>query len=253
MKKYNKRDVFKRKNLIIIGILILLFSGFYFYNIFSKAGKLTVEKPSNLPYDVYGVDISHYNGKIRWNDLANSGISFAFLKATEGSSHVDKTFKNNWTNSRKTNIVVGAYHFMSFESSGETQAENFIKTVPKDSKSLPPVVDFEYYGKFEKNHPSQETVDKILKPLLSKLKSHYGKDPIIYVNSNMYTKYISGKYTNKIWLANLNVPKTLPDGKNWEFLQYSFNSKLPKYSGGIPHLDLNVFRGSKFSFASKYL
>ena len=66
-------------------------------------------------------------------------------------------------------------------------------------------------------------------------------------------KYISGKYKNRIWLADLKAPKKLPDGRSWEFLQYSFNSKLTKYAGGIPHLDLNVFRGSRFSFAAKYL
>ena len=254
MKKNIKMVNLNKKNIIaIIGIILVIAASIRVVNIISKGSKLSMEKPSNLNYEVFGVDISHHNGNIRWNDLANNGISFAFIKSTEGSSHKDKNFDTNWKNSKKAGITTGAYHFMSFESPGVDQAKNYIKTVPKEKDSLPPVVDFEYYGKFENNHPSQETVDKILKPLLKKLKDHYGKDPIIYVNSNMYKKYISGKYKNRIWLADLKAPKKLPDGRSWEFLQYSFNSKLTKYAGGIPHLDLNVFRGSRFSFAAKYL
>ena len=72
---------------------------------------------------------------------------------------------------------------MSFESSGETQAENFISNVPKESSSLPPVIDLELYGDFISNHPSQETVDSIIQPMLQMLEDHCDKKPIIYTTS----------------------------------------------------------------------
>ena len=80
-------------------------------------------------YPVKGVDVSSYQGEINWEILSEQNISFAFIKATEGSSLVDKNFAYNFEEAKKTSIAVGAYHFFSYDSKGETQAENFINTV----------------------------------------------------------------------------------------------------------------------------
>jgi GH25 family lysozyme M1 (1,4-beta-N-acetylmuramidase) len=32
-----------------------------------------------------GIDVSHYQGTINWNNVKAKGISFAFIKATEGT------------------------------------------------------------------------------------------------------------------------------------------------------------------------
>ena len=36
-------------------------------------------------YEIKGVDVSSYQGEIDWNILSSQNISFAFIKATEGS------------------------------------------------------------------------------------------------------------------------------------------------------------------------
>src|SRR5699024_11899075 len=50
------------------------------------------------PYDhpVHGIDISRWQGNIDWNRLRRTGISFAFLKATEGGDHADPEFQYYW-------------------------------------------------------------------------------------------------------------------------------------------------------------
>ena len=78
-----------------------------------------------------GVDVSAFQGKIDWHILAGESISFAFIKATEGSGYVDDNFEDNWRKASQTDLKIGAYHFFSYDSSGLTQAENFIQTVPK--------------------------------------------------------------------------------------------------------------------------
>ena len=40
-------------------------------------------------YELQGVDVSHFQGNIDWEVLKDQGISFAYIKATEGSGHVD--------------------------------------------------------------------------------------------------------------------------------------------------------------------
>ena len=78
-------------------------------------------------YDVVGIDVSHYQGKIDWNMIEKQKIDFAFIKATEGSSHIDECFEDNWSNAQDTSLKIGAYHFFSFESSGKKQAKLFLK------------------------------------------------------------------------------------------------------------------------------
>lgn len=47
-------------------------------------------------YSVRGIDVSSYQGEINWKTLSDQNISFAFIKATEGSSFVDKDFAYNF-------------------------------------------------------------------------------------------------------------------------------------------------------------
>jgi hypothetical protein len=41
---------------------------------------------------VQGVDVSHHQGAIDWRTLAADDIAFAYIKATEGTDHVDARF-----------------------------------------------------------------------------------------------------------------------------------------------------------------
>ena len=101
-------------------------------------------------YPVQGIDVSHYQGDIDWEMLENQGIDFAYVKATEGSSFVDERFTENWAGAGATAMKIGAYHFFSFDSEGETQAQNYIDTVGELSGKLLPVVYYKYLeGEFE--------------------------------------------------------------------------------------------------------
>ena len=109
------------------------------------------------PYPVKGVDVSEHQKDIDWKGLASEDISFAFIKATEGSSYVDKRFEENWKHANRTDLKVGAYHFMSYDTPGKSQAENFIKQVHWRFGMLPPVVDVEFYGDYISSHPKEES------------------------------------------------------------------------------------------------
>ena len=146
------------------------------------------------PYPVKGVDVSAHQKEIDWRGLASEDISFAFIKATEGSSHVDKNFKKNWREANGTDMKVGAYHFMSYDTPGKSQAENFIKQVHWRFGMLPPVVDVEFYGAYTSSHPSKSQMYDILDVILDEFEAKYGRKPIIYTNTYIYKNYISGRY-----------------------------------------------------------
>lgn len=96
--------------------------------------------------DLYGVDISHYQGTVDMRALADQGISFAYIKATEGAAHTDECFQANWENAKAAGLYRGAYHFFSFQSLGEEQARHFIETVGDLTGAMIPAVDVEPYG-----------------------------------------------------------------------------------------------------------
>ena len=196
-------------------------------------------------YQVRGVDVSNYQGEIDWTVLAGQGIDFAFIKATEGSTFQDKKFGYNLAQAYETDLRVGAYHFFSYDSSGETQAENFINTVPKLDNLLPPVIDIEFYGDKDHNPPSRQQTESILRPLLETLEQHYGKKPIIYAVEKSYDLYISGDYQEyPIWIRDVIEKPVLSDGRQWTFWQYCARKTLKGYKGEERFIDMNVFAGT---------
>lgn len=201
-------------------------------------------------YSVRGVDVSSYQGDIDWETLSKQNIDFAFIKATEGSGYEDPCFKQNWEEAMQTDLRIGAYHFFSFDSAGKTQAENFIKTVPKDPNSLPPVVDFEFYGDKKQNIPAKAEAYAILDELLKELEAYYGKKPIIYATQTTYKLYIQGVYDDyPLWIRDIVKMPMLKKGAKWTFWQYNDGEILEGYKGEEKHIDMNVFRGDKQALA----
>ncbi|WP_291792706.1 GH25 family lysozyme [Brevibacterium sp.] len=198
-----------------------------------------------------GVDVSAHQGTIDWEELTGStvqgrgdAISFAVLKATEGSSHVDEQFAANWAGAQEQGLPVGAYHFMSFESPGESQAQNVIDTVPADPGTLVPTVDLEFYGDYFDDPPSAELVHGILDPLLEGLEEHYGAPPMLYLTREAYDLYVADLYPdNPIWFRSVTLPPRVSNGREWTIWQYSHRDRLDGYDGRERYIDLNVLRG----------
>ena len=64
-------------------------------------------------YEIHGIDISHYQGKIDWDLLRNAMITrcplrFVIVKSTEGADHVDENFRENFHFARETGFLRGA-------------------------------------------------------------------------------------------------------------------------------------------------
>lgn len=239
-----KRLIFVLVSVICSLTVIALISFFLIYN-----GIISLNKPSRSEYPIRGVDVSSYQGEIDWLTLSEQDIQFAFIKATEGSGYVDKKFSYNFSEALKTNLKVGAYHFFSYDSSGKTQAENFIKTVPRTENMLPPVIDVEFYGDKKENLPNKDKTKKELSTLIDKLEEYYGLTPIIYATEKSYKLYIENLYPKcDIWIRDIFFSPKLSDNRDWTFWQYTNKAKLDGYSGDEKYIDMNVFNGSTDDF-----
>lgn len=194
-------------------------------------------------YKVFGVDVSSYQGDVDWHSLAAQGVDFAFIKATEGSGHQDSYFAENWAEASVAGIPAGAYHFFSYDSSGQTQAENFIAAVPLTEGMLPPVVDIEFYGDYLAAPKAAESVQPELQIMLHILEAHYGCKPILYVTRESYRLYVEGRFEGyPLWHT---LPIFAPFWRDWTFWQYSHHAQMEGYVGKEKYIDLNVFRGTK--------
>ncbi|MDR0385865.1 MAG: glycoside hydrolase family 25 protein [Prevotellaceae bacterium] len=196
-------------------------------------------------YDIHGIDVSRYQEKINWKEIAGfkSGkdsisITFAFVKATEGRSLLDRFFVYNWKETKKHKIIRGAYHYYKPNVNSALQAANFIKHVKLQAGDLPPVLDIEEVGKYGSANMKQG-----IKNWLKLIEKHYGIRPIIYTNISFYRKYLSGKDFQKyhFWIAHYSkiTPNT---SKDWLFWQYSDKGVIKNIRSKVA---LNVHRGTR--------
>ena len=91
--------------------------------------------------DQEGIDVSRHQGKIDWKAVAAAGATFAYIKATEGGSHVDQRFPENWSGAKAAGIRRGAYHFFNPRTPVQKQVTLFKSTVTLGAGDLPPVLD----------------------------------------------------------------------------------------------------------------
>ncbi len=94
--------VLKKKCLkisVVLCSLFLILSIVFFALVWN--GIIILNEQRSNKYDIKGVDVSSYQGEIDWDILASQNISFAFIKATEGSSFVDENFAYNFEAAQK--------------------------------------------------------------------------------------------------------------------------------------------------------
>jgi lysozyme len=193
-------------------------------------------RPSEKRYPHQGIDISHHQGHIAWAKLPRQGVDFAYIKATEGSDHVDRRFKTNWRAAHKAGLHRGAYHFFGLCSSGRAQAKNFVRTVPYDAKALAPAVDLEFPGNC-KRRPSPAKMHKELRDYLRIVEARYGKRAVLYLTPHFDKRYkISATFHRPLWLRSI---KSKPNfgARPWSIWQASYTRRLHGVKG---HVDWNV-------------
>lgn len=241
-KAQNKRG--KQTSILLIFLTAIVISAFFLYKYF----KAEPDAFESNKYFVKGIDISHHNPILNWNEVYAQNITFAYLKATEGVSHKDRNYVYNYDLARKANVKVGAYHFYSFGLSGKEQANHFIQTANCKPGDLIPAIDVEHSkaNVYSKDTSYVSIVIEELKSLDSALYVYYGVRPIIYTNKDCYKLYVKDNFQdNLLWISDLHNE---PDGKmtKWRIWQFSHKGELSGVLG--EHFDLNYYRYSYEEF-----
>jgi lysozyme len=192
-----------------------------------------------------GLDASHWQGIVNFEKAKADGISFAFLKATQGTTFTDDCFAANVRGAKQNGILVGAYHYLNAGTAAEANAEakKFVSVIRALDLDLPPVLDIEN---------GSNTAEAGL-AFLRTVEGLMGIRPIVYT----FPSFIDSKLASKLsayplWYAYYNSDKSPRDRggwTSWEFLQYSDRGAVK----GISNLfDVNVFNGSVADLQAKY-
>ena len=190
-------------------------------------------------YEVRGVDVSHHQGEIEWDELSADGTSFAYIKSTEGGDWTDSRFSVNWREADEAGVLRGAYHFFTLCTPGTDQAAHMINTVPNEPGMLPPAVDLEFGGNCAVR-PSVAEFEVELTAFLQAIEAHYRMRPVIYTNARFYNRYLDQSLLDVSWW--IMSPVWGPWGSpEWTFWQY-----FPGRRDGVDgRVDRNVFRGDE--------
>ena len=199
--------------------------------------------PSHFP--VHGIDVSRWQSEVDWPLVRASGVSFAFIKATEGGDLVDPMFHRHWSDAGAAGMRRGAYHYYYFCRSAEEQARWFIRNVPLEYGALPPVVDMEWtpHSKTCTRRPPAAVVQSEARVFLDALERHYGRRPVIYTTVDFFADTGIGALTDThFWLRSVAAhPRETYPGMGWTFWQYTGTGIVPGVNAPV---DINVFAGS---------
>lgn len=201
--------------------------------------------PSN-EFSTRGIDISHWQGEIDWAAVKHSGITFAFMKATDGHGFVDKRFSENWTRSKAEGLLRGAYHFFQPTIDPREQASLFAESVDLDADDLPPVLDLEHHDKVTSANLIQGA-----KTWLSEVQNRLGRTPIIYTGPSFWNTFMKNRLgqappwtaEHPLWIAHYTqLPQPIiPKGwSRWTFWQHTDRGSV---DGIKAQVDMDWFNG----------
>ncbi|MFC3802789.1 GH25 family lysozyme [Cohnella sp. GCM10012308] len=211
-----------------------------------------------------GIDVSHHNGKVDWPKVAADGISFAFLKASQGQLYRDPTFADHIKAARAAGIMVGAYHFVDAKSvlAAQLEAANFAESIAAAGGvqllDLPPVMDYE-------NNPgglSQAKINEVAMAFLAELERLTGRRPMVYTGNSFGFNFGPQLSAYPLWIARYSA-STPPDNnqawREWTIWQYSDGSaggvraNGSRKVAGLPGaVDLNVYAGTGEQLRAAY-
>ena len=188
---------------------------------------------------VQGIDVSHFQGDVDWQQVARAGMSFAFAKATEGITYTDPRFAANWAGIQAAGLLRGAYHFFEANDDAAAQAQHFLATVQLAAGDLPPVLDVETTAGM-----SNSQIWSGVSTWLQLVEQETGRQPLLYTAPGFWNAHQPDLALTRypLWLADYATQPTLPTGwTSWLFWQHSQTGSVAGVTGAV---DLDLFSGT---------
>ncbi|NUT20931.1 MAG: hydrolase [Hamadaea sp.] len=200
-----------------------------------------------------GIDVNSWNGSIDWASAHTSGVQWAYLKATEGTSVKDTSFNTNYPAAYYAGVVRGAYHVARPNLSNGTVQADFLASNggawSADGKTLPALLDIEpnpfsggyCYGL------SQSGMVSWINAFLTEYKARTTRWAVIHTTLSFW-KICTGNYSGFAGKSPLSIIRwdtsagTLPAG--WSVYTFWQSTNCRATSGITGCADGSTFNGA---------
>jgi glucan-binding YG repeat protein len=175
-----------------------------------------------------GIDVSKYQGAINWAAVAQSGVTFAFIKVGSLKSGLDPYFYYNMQSAAAYGIKTGVYIYSYATTIEEvaTEAQFVLAAVQNVTVSYPIAWDIE--------DDVQKNLDPATLALMANtfcaLIEQEGYYPMVYANKYWFTSKLGTIYYDK-WAAQWNNPTC--DVPGFSIWQYSCTGSVAGISGDV--------------------
>lgn len=191
-----------------------------------------------------GIDVSAYQGKIDWEQVADSGIEFAIIRMgyrgyAGGQLVEDKYARANLKGALDAGLDVGVYFFSQAISPEEAVEEaEFVLNIVKDYDiTLPVVYDWEYINDTARTAGMDARTLTDCCIAFCDTVAEAGYSPMVYFNSYQARTlmYLHELEAYPFWLALYSDRMTYP--YRIEMWQYTCTGSVPGIEGDV---DINV-------------
>jgi lysozyme len=198
-----------------------------------------------------GDDVSKWQGDVNWEQGADAGLKFSFIRA--GSISVGGTLYTDYQYEKNVSLgpdymPIGCYWYYRPQHSPEAQARYFFNLLDGEEWEIPPVADIENDGGL-----SPAAYADSVKTFLDYLEGLVKVKPIIYTSRYKWSFVEPRPYWGDydLWVAHytLQSEPLLPEAwSEWKFWQYTAQGDGIKYGVESRYIDLDRFNGDEEDF-----
>ena len=191
-----------------------------------------------------GVDVAAYQhpnrAAINWRRVARSGISFAMVKATEGTYYRNPYALSDLNAARAAGLSVGAYAFAIPNGNGGRrgaipQADYVLSYLGPLAASVPVMLDIEFnpYSGGECYGRSATQMVSWVERFSGEIQARTGRRPYIYTPQGWWNPCAGGSaalHKNLLWVPNYTTASSpaMPSGwAMWRIWQYTSSGSVP--------------------------
>ncbi|KIJ63444.1 glycoside hydrolase family 25 protein [Hydnomerulius pinastri MD-312] len=210
---------------------------------------VAIASPMEKRSDPLGIDVSSFQGDVDWNTWKSKGVTFAYIKATEGTSYTNPYFSAQYTGATSAKLIRGSYHFgHPDDGAGSSQATYFIKNGggwSADGITLPGALDIEYNPSGSECYGlSASSMVSWIQSFSNEYHSSEKRYPVIYTTTDWWKSCTGNSAAfatnNPLWIAAPGSSVgTLPAGWSFTtFWQYGQSgTDLDKFNGDSTGLE----------------
>ncbi len=212
--------------------------------------------PAHAAEQPRGIDVAKYqhpNGApIDWARVRSAGVTFVYVKATEGTTITNPWFADDFPRARRHGLAAGAYHFARPAlplTTALDQADFFARTIGEQQRTnlLPPVLDIESSGGLNRGD-----LTAWAQLFVNRLHDRTGRTPTVYSYPSFLRTSIYGPalHSSHLWIATYGGPVASPIPGDWPTYRVWQTSASGRYPGIAANVDTNVFSGTPHQLAA---